>query len=96
MERTTYLVLRHDFFRICSFIAINAFLCNFLPDSAKLARWPRIRFAYEVLVDLMAGFALNWRVRIPSLDQEFIGFRRTASHAYRNWQQSRMDRDTIR
>jgi hypothetical protein len=81
--------LRHDFFRICAFVAINALLCNFLPPSLLLRCYPKTRYCYEVLVDLMAGFALNWRERLPSLDREFPGFRRMLRHAYRNWRQDR-------
>lgn len=84
--------VRQDFFHICAFISANALIANFLPDSNKLRNYPRIRYAYEVLVDVVAGFSLNWRTCLPSLDAEFIGFKRTARHIYRNWQQTRQDK----
>jgi hypothetical protein len=88
---TLAVALRHDFFRVCVFIAANALLCNFLPPSELLRSRPKSRYCYEILVDLMAGFALNWRERLPSLDREFPGFRRMMRHAYRNWRQNRVD-----
>lgn len=84
----TYLDLRYDLWRVCAFIAANSLLCNFLPPSLLLRNYPRIRYCYEMLIDLMAGFALNWRVSLPSLDREFPGYRRMLKHAYRNWQQA--------
>ena len=86
--------LRHDACVICVFVAANALLCNFLPPSALLQNHPRARYCYEMLVDLMAGFALNWRERLPSLDREFPGFRRMLRHAYRNWLQTKLDERT--
>lgn len=86
-------VLQHDFSLVCVFITTNAFLCNFLPPSELLRNYPKTRYCYEILIDLMAGFALNWREKLPSLDREFPGFRRMLRHAYRNWQQNRMDED---
>lgn len=85
--------LHQDLCRVCLFIVANALLCNFLPPSVLLKRHPRLRYGYEVLVDLMAGFALNWRERLPSLDREFPGFRRMLRHGYRNWVRTRHDED---
>jgi hypothetical protein len=85
--------LRQDGFRICVFIATNALLCNFLPPSEMLADKPKLRYCYEVVIDLMAGFALNWRERLPSLNRQFPGFRRMLRHKYRNWQQTRFDNE---
>jgi hypothetical protein len=76
---------------VCAFIAGNALLCNFLPPSLLLRNYPRLRYAYEMLIDLMAAFALNWRERLPSLDREFPGYRRMLRHAYRNWKQTQFD-----
>lgn len=81
--------LKHDFFRICVFVATNALLCNFLPPAVLLRGRPRLRYWYEVLIDLMAGFALNWREQLPSLDRQFPGFRRMLRHSYRNWKESK-------
>ncbi len=88
-----YLDLRHDFFRVCAFIAANSILANLLPRSSRLGRHRKVHNFYCLVIDLVAFFACNWRVNLPSLDQEFMGFRRTARHAYRNWQQSRLDRN---
>jgi hypothetical protein len=41
---------------------------------------------------LNAGFALNWRERLPSLNRQFPGFRRMLRHAYNNWRQDRVDK----
>jgi hypothetical protein len=87
--------LRHDFFHVCVFIAANAFLCNWMPPSILLKEHPRTRYAYEILVDLVAGFGLNWRERLPSLDREFPGFRKMLRHGYRNWLQVRMDEHAL-
>ena len=86
-----YLNLRHDLWRVCAFVAFNALLANFLPDSRLLRKHHRARYLYEVFVDLVAGFGLNWRTSLPSLDQEFMGFKRIFRHAYRNWRQDRID-----
>jgi hypothetical protein len=91
IHSAAYVDLRYDLFRVCAFVAANALLCNFLPPSVKLKKYPKTRYCYEVLIDLMAGFALNWRTQIPSLDGEFIGFKRVAVHTYRNWLQSKAD-----
>ncbi len=93
MNPDLYADLRHDLFRVCAFIAANSLLCNFLPKSTCLKRFPKLRYGYEILIDLIAGFALNWRIQLPSLDQEFIGFRRAAKHAIRNWKQNHMDKE---
>lgn len=83
--------LKQDLCRVCMFVSANALLCNFAPPAELLAERPRLRYAYEMLLDIMAGFALNWRERLPSLDREFPGFRRMMKHAYRNWRQDRSD-----
>jgi hypothetical protein len=80
-----YFDLRHDFFRVCAFVFWNALLCNFLPSSVLLRKYPKTRYCYEVLVDLVAGFGLNWRTKLPSLDAEFLGFKRIAQQTYRSW-----------
>lgn len=85
--------LRQDLDRVCEFIATCAWLCNWLPPSILLKNHPKKRYCYEVFVDLVAGFGLNWRERLPSLDREFPGFRRMLRHGYRNWLQVRMDED---
>ena len=88
--------LLHDLSRVCIFIAANALLCNFLPPSLLLRNYPKTRYCYEVLIDLMAGFALNWRERLPSLDRQFPGFRRMLRHAYRNWRQTKVEEDALK
>jgi hypothetical protein len=67
--------LRHDFFRICAFIVLCAFVSNFLPDERRVAGYPKTRYVYRAFVDIIAGFGLNWRASLPSLDLEFMGFR---------------------
>jgi hypothetical protein len=71
----TYVDVRHDFFRLCVFIAANALMCNFLPDSERLDRFPKLQWIYEILISLVAGFGLNWRHCLPSLDLEIMGFK---------------------
>ncbi len=70
-----YLDLRHDFFRLCVFIAGNALIANFLPKSTVFKGMPRTRWTYELLVDLIAGFGLSWRAKRPSLQKEWMGFK---------------------
>lgn len=92
VQRIIYLELRHGLFRLCVFVSCNALLANFLPSAEKLWRYPRAQRAYGVFVDLVAGFGLNWRAELPSLDREFFGFRRKVRHGLRNWKQNRIDR----
>ena len=68
--------LLHDFRRICEFVAFFALLANFLPKADCFERWPKFCGLYVVFIDLVAGFALNWRHCLPSLDLEFLGFLR--------------------
>jgi hypothetical protein len=86
-------LLWNDFSRLCIFIAANAFISNFWPPSEMLSNNPRLQYWYETLIDLNAGFALNWRERLPSLNRQFPGFRRMLRHKYRNWQQTRFDNE---
>ncbi len=101
MHGPAYLDLRLDFYRVCEFVAINSLLANFLPshgwvDRVCISHAPEkmrhsLNFTYCLLVDIIAGFGLNWRTHLPSLDQEFIGFKRTVRHKYRNWRQAKTD-----
>lgn len=84
--------LQQDLSRVCVFIAANSLLCNFMPPSELLSEQPKVRYCYEVLIDLIAGFGLNWREQLPSLNREFPGFRRMMRHAYRNWLQRKLDK----
>jgi len=68
--------LLHDFRRFCEFTTLFAILANFLPKAERLDRWPRLCGIYIVFVDLVAGFGMNWRYQLPSLDLEFLGFKR--------------------
>jgi hypothetical protein len=88
-----YRDVRYDFFRMCVFITANAFICNFLPPALLLRKYPKTRYCYEMLIDLIAGFGLNWRERLPSLDRKFPGFRGMLRHAYRNWWQEKFDKE---
>jgi hypothetical protein len=46
---------------------------------------------YLFVIDFIACCALRIRVDQPSLDKEFMGFKRKLRHAWRNWQQERKD-----
>ena len=85
-------LLWHDFYRVCAFIVANAFISNFWPPAELLSNHPRLQYWYETIIDLNAGFALNWRERLPSLNRQFPGFRRMLRHAYSNWRQDRVDK----
>jgi len=85
-------LLRHDLFRVTAFIAGCAFIKNFLPSSRMFSSIPRLCWWYELFVDVVSLFALSWRAQSPSLEMEFLGFKRTTRHAIRNWKQGRLDR----
>lgn len=94
MNRVAQHLLLEDLKWVCVFIAANALLSNFMPPTVLLRRYPRLHWAYCLLVDLVATFGLNLRTSLPSLDMEFMGFRRAFRHAYRNWQQTKSDKAT--
>ncbi len=95
MSPFLYFNLRYDFLWVCVFIVVNAVIGNLWPNSEHLKNWPKLRYFYEMLIDVNSAFALRWRAQMPSLDKEFLGFRREIKHAYRNWQQGRQDKITI-
>lgn len=86
-----YLDYRHDLFRVCVFIAVNALLANFLPRAARFRKHRTFQCFYIVVIDLVAAFGLNWRAELPSLNQEFMGFKRRVGYGYRNWRGRRRE-----
>ena len=72
--------LRHDLRSTCVFIAFCALIANFLPKKKHLDGYPRLQFCYCIFIDIVAGFGLNWRYRLPSLDLQFLGFKRPERH----------------
>jgi hypothetical protein len=62
-----YYDLRHDFFRVCVYVAANSLLANLLPAKECMRRWPRCQAAFGVFVYFVALGALNLRRRLPSL-----------------------------
>ncbi len=86
---------RYVFFHACAVVAGASLLANLLPRESLLEKRPKLRKFYGFLVDYVAFFALNLRADLPSLDQEFLGFRRHIRHAYRNWRQDRLDKAQI-
>lgn len=91
--------LWHDFRDVCVFISVNSVIANFLPKTSTLKNGPHwLYLSYCYLVDLIAAFAMNWRTQLPSLDAEFLGFRRMTRHYVRNRMQDFADwrhRDTF-
>jgi hypothetical protein len=75
IKTATYIDVRHDFFRICVFIAGCALACNFLPCEDRLDNYPRTKRLYVLFVDIIAGFGLNWRHCLPTLELELMGFK---------------------
>lgn len=73
MRHAVWLDLRHDLFRICVLIAFCAYSKNFLPRNRF--KNARLRQAYQILIDLLAGFGGGWRADSPSLQQEWMGFK---------------------
>lgn len=92
--------LRHDIRDIACFVASCSLLANFLPRLAwvdlKMKRWPRLQRPvhdfYLWFIDMVAFCALNWRIELPSMQFEWMGFARRAKHTIRNWRQDREDR----
>lgn len=94
--------LRHDLRDIACFIAICSFIANFLPKTTwvdaqmKKSPWPAlcgpVHDFYLWLIDMVAFCALNWRVELPAMDFQWLGFARNMKHAVRNWKQDRIDR----
>ena len=75
MSYLTWMYLRHDFFRVCAWVAFWSLANNFVPPSEPLSRYPRIHAAYGIFILFVAFNALSWRSRIPSLDEEWMGFK---------------------
>ena len=90
-----YIDLLRDLRTVCVFIACNSALANVLPNAKRFNRWPKVKYAYTWLVDMVAACALNWRICLPSLDHEFMGFRNTVRYRYRTWQQHRTDQKQL-
>ena len=72
----TYFYLYRDFRTMCMWVACASFVANFLPNKKRLDAWPRSQHVYVWFIDFVAFVALNFRVCLPSLQQEFMGFRR--------------------
>ena len=68
MHHVAIWALRHDLRSLAVFSCANAALANCMPSSQRFCRHPRIKLAYEFVVDVIAFFALNWRKRLPSLE----------------------------
>jgi hypothetical protein len=94
--------LRHDIRDVACFVATCSLAANFLPKStwvdSQMKRWPSlsgpVHDFYLWLVDMVAFCSLNWRVELPSMDFQWLGFARSAKHLMRNWRQDRIDRRT--
>jgi hypothetical protein len=71
-----YLDLRGDLFRLSVLIAGCALVKNFLPQTEKYQNRPRVHSTYCFIVALISFCGLSWRCRQPSLDLEFMGFKR--------------------
>lgn len=71
----TYFYLWRDLRTACMWIAGSALLANFMPNDKLFEAYPHVRRAYRFLIDVVAFVALNFRVCLPSLQAEFMGFR---------------------
>jgi hypothetical protein len=76
---------------VCVFIAAMSVLANLLPKSAYFRKWPHAYQLYCFTVDFVAACALNWRVCLPSLDNEWMDFHHTFNRMRR-----RDDRNTTK
>lgn len=76
--------LRHDLRDLAMWACAASLLANFLPDADRFQRWPRVHGCYVIFVDLIALVALNLRADLPSLDEEFMGFKRRGAAWVRN------------
>lgn len=93
------LAILRDMRKLCVVVAIASLLANFLPPM----RWLRLKlrrnrnvdlycYFYSWIIDIIATIALNFRVQLPALDREMMGFRRIVRHRIRNLRQNRIDR----
>ncbi len=71
----TFFYLHRDVRTACCWVAAASLLANFLPRQSAFDRWPRVKITYGYLIDVVAFMALNFRACLPSLQQEFLGFR---------------------
>ncbi len=77
--------LMRDLRTVCMWIAGASLLANFMPHDARLRSWPKLRQGYVFLIDVVAIIALNFRVCLPSLQQEFMGFRKRVKRRVHRW-----------
>jgi hypothetical protein len=75
LNHLVYLDLRHDFFRACAGVTLCSFVANILPKDELFEGHPKIRSVYCMFVDLIAAFALNWRMHTASLNLRIFSFR---------------------
>ncbi len=80
-----YLGFRHVVRSVAVWVAFNSLLANFLPNEKRFLQWPRVCRCYVWLVDFVAFNALNFRACLPSLQQEFMGFRRSVRRKVHGW-----------
>ena len=80
-----YMGFRHVIRTVCVWIAANSALANLLPNENRFASSPKLRTCYAFLVDFVAINALNLRACLPSLQQEFLGFKRSVKRRVHDW-----------
>lgn len=92
----TFVALIRDFKNLCVVITCAAAINNLLPRSGWVAKFISRKhiWIYNMIVDVVAIAGLNWRIRVPSWDREFLGFRKRMRHTYRNFTQDVVDRKT--
>ena len=81
----TYMGWRQAIRGVCVWVTGASLLANLLPHDERFQRWPRAHKAYSIAIDLVAFVACNFRVCLPSLQQEFMGFRRTMGRRVHAW-----------
>lgn len=84
--------MRWVWFHVCEWIAVASLLANFLPDSKRLGKHPRLCWWYGFLIHFIALLALNLRHCLPSLDMSFMGFRRKVARFHSEESDARTDR----
>ncbi len=71
-------------------------ISNVLPSEEWLLNWPRTQRAYRWLIKIVAGLALNFRRRLPSLDLPWFGFHQHHCPECQRLQDAAKLRDTNR
>jgi hypothetical protein len=82
---------RWVWFHFCELVTLCAIGINFMPRESRFDGRPLLLATYRFVVHYIAFFACNWRARLPSLDLEFMGFKKALPRWHIVREEDRLD-----